>query len=81
MRFQQKQTQEKEMKKSELAQPNGDALSTNIGAGKVRQMFVERRQRITGIDKSYPLQPISSKSPTTEQSTGAMSKKVVSFDC
>lgn len=28
---------------------------------KVRQMFDERRQRVTGIDKSYPLQPISSK--------------------
>lgn len=24
-------------------------------------MFDERRQRVTGIDKSYPLQPISSK--------------------
>lgn len=27
----------------------------------VRQMFDERRQRVTGIDKSYPLQPISTK--------------------
>lgn len=26
-------------------------------------MFVERRQRVTGIDKSYPLQPISKSSP------------------
>lgn len=29
----------------------------------VRQMFVERRQRVTGIDKSYPLQPISKSTP------------------
>lgn len=27
----------------------------------VRQMFDERRQRVTGIDKSYPLQPISTR--------------------
>lgn len=26
-------------------------------------MFVERRQRVTGIDKSYPLQPISKSTP------------------
>ena len=33
---------------------------------KVRQMFHERRQRGTGIDKSYPLQPINTRtSPTT----------------
>lgn len=27
----------------------------------VRQMFDERRQRVTGIDKSYPLQPITTR--------------------
>ncbi|XP_053681804.1 uncharacterized protein LOC128732555 isoform X2 [Sabethes cyaneus] len=37
-------------------------LSATLGAGKVRQMFDERRaHRVTGIDKSYPLQPIQSK--------------------
>lgn len=30
---------------------------------KVRQMFDERRQRSTGIDKSYPLQPITTRAP------------------
>lgn len=28
----------------------------------VRQMFVERRQRVIGIDKSYPLLPITTRS-------------------
>lgn len=71
MRFQQKQQVEKEQKKSDLL---GNAtvrvgrisssheieetklLASSIGAGKVRQMFEERR---TGVDKSYPLKPIS----------------------
>lgn len=30
-------------------------------------MFDERRQRVTGIDKSYPLQPISSKSNNSDR--------------
>lgn len=38
-------------------------LTASLGAGKVRQMFDERRQKTTtsvaGIDKSYPLQPIA----------------------
>uniref|UniRef100_A0A182Q599 C2HC/C3H-type domain-containing protein n=1 Tax=Anopheles farauti TaxID=69004 RepID=A0A182Q599_9DIPT len=34
------------------------SLSSSLGAGKVRQMFDERRHRVAGIDKSYPLQPI-----------------------
>lgn len=34
-------------------------LSASLGAGKVRQMFDERRHhKAAGIDKSYPLQPI-----------------------
>lgn len=71
MRFQQKQQVEKEQKKIDLL---GNAtvrvgrisssheidetklLTSSIGAGKVRQMFEERR---TGVDKSYPLKPIS----------------------
>ncbi|XP_055615515.1 zinc finger C2HC domain-containing protein 1C-like isoform X2 [Toxorhynchites rutilus septentrionalis] len=36
-------------------------LSATLGAGKVRQMFDERRHRVAGIDKSYPLQPIQAK--------------------
>lgn len=37
----------------------GGDLSASLGAGKVRQMFDERRHhRVAGIDKSYPLQPI-----------------------
>ncbi|KAJ6638630.1 Zinc finger C2HC domain-containing protein 1C [Pseudolycoriella hygida] len=75
MRFQQKQQHEIQQKRSEMAiSRNISALDINdnskltatLGAGKVRQMFDERRQRTTtGIDKSYPLQPITSrKSPT-----------------
>ncbi|XP_053680931.1 uncharacterized protein LOC128731811 [Anopheles nili] len=37
---------------------NATTLSSTLGAGKVRQMFDERRHRVAGIDKSYPLQPI-----------------------
>uniref|UniRef100_A0A6E8VIL9 C2HC/C3H-type domain-containing protein n=1 Tax=Anopheles coluzzii TaxID=1518534 RepID=A0A6E8VIL9_ANOCL len=39
---------------------NATTLSSSLGAGKVRQMFDERRHRVAGIDKSYPLQPIQS---------------------
>uniref|UniRef100_A0A182NG61 C2HC/C3H-type domain-containing protein n=1 Tax=Anopheles dirus TaxID=7168 RepID=A0A182NG61_9DIPT len=38
------------------------SLSSTLGAGKVRQMFDERRHRVAGIDKSYPLQPIQATS-------------------
>uniref|UniRef100_A0A182PNJ9 C2HC/C3H-type domain-containing protein n=1 Tax=Anopheles epiroticus TaxID=199890 RepID=A0A182PNJ9_9DIPT len=41
---------------------NATTLSSTLGAGKVRQMFDERRHRVAGIDKSYPLQPIQSTS-------------------
>ncbi|XP_037025730.1 uncharacterized protein LOC119067083 isoform X3 [Bradysia coprophila] len=75
MQFQQKQQHEIQQKRSQMAiSRNISALDINdnskftasLGAGKVRQMFDERRQRTTtGIDKSYPLQPITSrKSPT-----------------
>uniref|UniRef100_A0A182IUA5 C2HC/C3H-type domain-containing protein n=1 Tax=Anopheles atroparvus TaxID=41427 RepID=A0A182IUA5_ANOAO len=40
---------------------NATTLSSSLGAGKVRQMFDERRHRVAGIDKSYPLQPIQTK--------------------
>lgn len=84
MRFQQKQQVEKEQKKIDLL---GNAtvrvgrisssheidetklLTSSIGAGKVRQMFEERR---TGVDKSYPLKPISGnvgKATTTTTTT------------
>ncbi|XP_049285806.1 zinc finger C2HC domain-containing protein 1C isoform X1 [Anopheles funestus] len=41
---------------------NATSLSSTLGAGKVRQMFDERRHRVAGIDKSYPLQPIQTTS-------------------
>uniref|UniRef100_A0A182MPQ5 C2HC/C3H-type domain-containing protein n=1 Tax=Anopheles culicifacies TaxID=139723 RepID=A0A182MPQ5_9DIPT len=41
---------------------NATTLSSTLGAGKVRQMFDERRHRVAGIDKSYPLQPIQTTS-------------------
>lgn len=37
----------------------GSTPVNSVGGGKVRQLFEERRQRGVGIDKSYPLQPIS----------------------
>lgn len=44
---------------STIAAAIGGDLSASLGAGKVRQMFDERRHhRVAGIDKSYPLQPI-----------------------
>ncbi|XP_031617765.1 ankyrin repeat-containing protein kinase A isoform X2 [Contarinia nasturtii] len=70
IRYQQKQREEMERKRNEFigSRPAVSPLDLNdnnnkihIGNGKVRQMFDERRQRVTGIDKSYPLQPISSK--------------------
>ncbi|CAH1124041.1 unnamed protein product [Ceutorhynchus assimilis] len=73
-RFQQKQMQEKEEKLLKLYENQqqrafekvgrGSAGSNSsvgsTGGGKVRQMFDERRQR-AGVDKSYPLEPLKSK--------------------
>lgn len=78
MKFQQKQQVEREQKKLDmlgttnrpigklLASSGEDAkvLASSLGGGKVRQMFEERRS--VGIDKSYPLKPISG---NTERST------------
>ncbi|XP_055322298.1 uncharacterized protein LOC129578157 isoform X2 [Sitodiplosis mosellana] len=69
IRYQQKQKEEMERKRNEFigSRPPvtpldlSDNNKIQIGNGKVRQMFDERRQRVTGIDKSYPLQPISSR--------------------
>ncbi|CAH1108646.1 unnamed protein product [Psylliodes chrysocephalus] len=74
-RFQQKQMQEKEEKLLKLYENQqqrafdkvgrssaGSTTSlSSTGGGKVRQMFDERRQK-AGIDKSYPLEPLKSKS-------------------
>lgn len=78
MRFQQKQQQEREQKKTDIAGTRsltnldaGDtknSLSSSLGPGKVRQMFDERRHRVVGIDKSYPLKPIPTK-PTAPNAT------------
>lgn len=38
---------------------NGTGSGNAVVGGKVRQLFQERRQRGIGIDKSYPLQPIT----------------------
>lgn len=38
-------------------------------------MFDERRQRVTGIDKSYPLQPIASKN--VSNNSGRQAKNTV----
>ncbi|KAJ8927651.1 hypothetical protein NQ314_019853 [Rhamnusium bicolor] len=73
-RFQQKQMQEKEEKLLKLYEnqqqrafervSRGSAGSntsgSSTGGGKVRQMFDERRQK-AGIDRSYPLEPLKSK--------------------
>lgn len=81
MRFQQKQQVEREQKKLDMLGTttrnlgkmslNPDEtklLTSSLGAGKVRQMFEERRDRERiGIDKAYPLKPISSN--TTEHIT------------
>lgn len=45
----------------------GGDLSASLGAGKVRQMFDERRHRVAGIDKSYPLQPIQQQQQQQQQ--------------
>ncbi|ETN61727.1 hypothetical protein AND_006610 [Anopheles darlingi] len=48
-------------------------LSSSLGAGKVRQMFEERRHhRVAGIDKSYPLQPIQAKAGSGNGSTAGV---------
>ncbi|KFB36463.1 AGAP004068-PA-like protein [Anopheles sinensis] len=51
---------------------NATSLSSTLGAGKVRQMFDERRHRVAGIDKSYPLQPIQTKTTATGVATTTM---------
>ncbi|KAH1015442.1 hypothetical protein HUJ05_013165 [Dendroctonus ponderosae] len=75
-RFQQKQMQEKEEKLSKLYESQqqrafekvgrgsagSNASTTSVGStggGKVRQMFEERRK--AGVDKSYPLEPLKTK--------------------
>ncbi|XP_055385104.1 homeobox protein 2 [Condylostylus longicornis] len=75
MRFQQKQQLEREQRRVEMTSSklameeatttetistasSTKAVNSNIAPGKVRQMFDERR-RGTGIDKSYPLKPLS----------------------
>ncbi|XP_066139148.1 uncharacterized protein [Euwallacea fornicatus] len=50
------------------ASSNGSSITSNVsigstGKGKVRQMFEERRQK-AGIDKSYPLEPLKTKTNT-----------------
>lgn len=65
-RYQQKHQLERDQRKSALlaADVGGGGKPMLLGAGKVRQMFDERRQKtVTGIDKSYPLQPIGRKGP------------------
>ncbi|CAH1169820.1 unnamed protein product [Phaedon cochleariae] len=73
-RFQQKQMQEREEKLLKLYEnqqqrafdrvSRGSAGSntsvSSTGGGKVRQMFDERRQK-AGVDRSYPLEPLKSK--------------------
>lgn len=85
MRFQQKQQVEREAKKTDIlgstARPLGKIsspsdldetklLTSSLGGGKVRQMFEERRDRErVGVDKSYPLKPISGNTTTTIRQT------------
>lgn len=83
MRFQQKQQQERELRKIEMTgsrsivESETKSLNSSIGAGKVRQMFDERRQRSTGIDKSYPLKPISGRTTgTTTTASKTTTRKV-----
>ncbi|XP_065168295.1 zinc finger C2HC domain-containing protein 1C isoform X2 [Atheta coriaria] len=77
-RFQQRQMAEKEEKLLKLyenqqqrafdkvnhgsAGSNGSLSNITTGNGKVRQMFDERRQK-AGIDRSYPLEPLSKTMP------------------
>lgn len=70
MRFQQKQLEEREIRRMEMTSnksqlDDSTSLNSSFGHGKVRQMFDERR-RGTGIDKSYPLKPIA----TTRSTSG-----------
>lgn len=83
MRFQQKQQQDREKRLEQIAKPlvNQEAvvvdsgkLAATFGPGKVRQMFNERRQRGTGIDKSYPLQPITSQKASPNNSTSTTTR-------
>ncbi|XP_037941708.1 zinc finger C2HC domain-containing protein 1C isoform X1 [Teleopsis dalmanni] len=69
MRFQQKQLQEREQRRMEMVGVGSQAANDkSVGAGKVRQMFDERR-RGAGIDRSNPLKPISgSSTKSTNQS-------------
>ncbi|EAT46258.1 AAEL002543-PA, partial [Aedes aegypti] len=79
MRFQQRQQQERDQRKVEMISTTkttaaatatpapAPMVTSRLGAGKVRQMFDERRHRVAGIDKSYPLQPIQQQ---TQQQTG-----------
>lgn len=52
----------------------------STGAGKVRQMFDERRGK-AGIDKSYPLEPIKSKTtarvPNSDRKTTTTTRTTV----
>ncbi|CAO1429655.1 unnamed protein product [Diamesa tonsa] len=61
MRYQQKQVQDNVQKKNDLFSSSSfddtKLLTSSLGAGKVRQMFQERRV-VAGIDKSFPLDPI-----------------------
>ncbi|XP_018569599.1 uncharacterized protein LOC108909681, partial [Anoplophora glabripennis] len=84
-RFQQRQMQEKEEKLLKLYEnqqqrafervSRGSAGSNtsvgSTGGGKVRQMFDERRQK-AGVDRSYPLEPLKSK---TNSRGGSMDRK------
>lgn len=95
MMYQQKQQVERDQRKSEMIggrslaaiDLNDNKLTATLGAGKVRQMFDERRhQRTTGIDKSYPLQPIANmrKSPvpvnnSTKSTNGAAKRNESEF--
>ena len=88
MRFQAKLQKEQEQKRNEMNSPGGLYRSTTTstssstttttgngvaGGGKVRQLFEERRQRGVGIDKSYPLQPISTSSINKRHTLGTTS--------
>lgn len=46
----------------------------------VRQMFDERRQRVAGIDKGYPLQPIQTRVTPNASAIGPRNKIRVSND-
>lgn len=48
------------------------SITTTIQAGKVRQMFDERRQK-AGIDKSYPLEPLKT---TSRNNNGITTKSI-----